>query len=128
MFHDDLDWSNDRNELLIVSLFFKEGHYSFSPQKYSLSEFKELIKSHSGGPVSIGSKGLIYGTSRLECSLSKTDSLYPGDADLLLLNEDNKAVCILEFKNTHYPVLSRSNVSQTIIHVLTGASINAWPY
>ncbi len=98
VFHDDLDWSNDRNELLIVSLFFKEGHYSFSPQKYSLSEFKELIKSHSGGPVSIGSKGLIYGTSRLECSLSKTDSLYPGDADLLLLNEDNKAVCILEFK------------------------------
>lgn len=30
--------------------------------------------------------------------MSKTDSLYPGDADLLLLNEDNKAVCILEFK------------------------------
>ena len=26
VFHDDLDWSNDRNELLIVSLFFKEGH------------------------------------------------------------------------------------------------------
>ena len=93
-----LDWSNDRNELLIVSLSFKEGCYSFSPQKYSLSGFKELIKSHSGGPVSIGSKGLIYGTSRLECSLSKTDSLYPGDADLLLLNEDNKAVCIFEFK------------------------------
>ena len=98
VFHDDLDWSNDRNELLIVSLSFKEGCYSFSPQKYSLSGFKELIKSHSGGPVSIGSKGLIYGTSRLECSLSKTDSLYPGDADLLLLNEDNKAVCILELK------------------------------
>lgn len=98
VFHDELDWSNDRNELLIVSLSFKEGCYSFSPQKYSLSGFKELIKSHSGGPVSIGSKGLIYGTSRLECSLSKTDSLYPGDADLLLLNEDNKAVCILEFK------------------------------
>ena len=98
VFHDDLDWSNDRNELLIVSLSFKEGCYSFSPQKYSLSGFKELIKSHSGGPVSIGSKGLIYGTSRLECSLSKTDSLYPGDADLLLLNEDNKAVCIFEFK------------------------------
>jgi len=98
VFHDELDWANDRSELIIVSLSFKEGHYSFSPQKYSLSEFKELIKSHSGGPVSIGSKGLIYGTSRLECSLSKTDSLYPGDADLLLLNEDNKAVCILEFK------------------------------
>ena len=30
--------------------------------------------------------------------MSKTDSLYPDDADLLLLNEGNKAVCIFEFK------------------------------
>ena len=59
VFHDELDWANDRSELIIVSLSFKEGHYSFSPQKYSLSEFKELIKSQSGGPVSVWSTGLV---------------------------------------------------------------------
>lgn len=103
VFHDELDWSNDRSELIIVSLSFKEGRYSFSPQKYSLAEFKELIKFHSGGPVRIGSKKLKFSTSRLEYSLSMTDSLYPGDADLILLNEDNKAICILEFKKHTLP-------------------------
>jgi hypothetical protein len=57
-----------------------------------------MIRSYSGGPIQIGSKGLIYGTSRLECYLSSTDSLYPGDVDLIVLNPNNRPSAILEFK------------------------------
>ena len=34
---------------------------------YSLDQIKSAIRTLSGGSVSIGSKGLIYGTSSLEC-------------------------------------------------------------
>jgi hypothetical protein len=64
----------------------------------SIESFKELIRYNSGGPVQIGSKALIYGTSNLECYLSGTNSLYPGDVDLILLDRSNKPVGILEFK------------------------------
>lgn len=63
------------------------------------SDIETLIREKSGGPVKIGSKGLIYGTSRLECTLSTTDALWPGDADLVVCEKNGlKPLAILEFK------------------------------
>ncbi len=63
------------------------------------SDIETLIREKSGGPVNIGSKGLIYGTSCLECTLSTTDALWPGDADLVVCEKNGlKPLAILEFK------------------------------
>ena len=66
--------------------------------RVDLLYIKQQIITNSGGPVRIGSKGLIYGTSRLECFLSQGDALWPGDADLVLLNNDYSPLAVLEFK------------------------------
>lgn len=66
---------------------------------HSLEQMKEIIRKLSGGPVRIGSKGLIYGTSCLECYLSTTDALWPGDVDLILWNNNQQQVAaIIELK------------------------------
>lgn len=55
------------------------------------------IQTLSNGQVHVGTKGLIYGTSCLECILSKTDKAYPGDVDAIIL-KDQTPIAIIEFK------------------------------
>lgn len=64
----------------------------------SISDLKSNIRELSGGPLRIGSKGLIYSTSTLESYLSHTDAPWPGDLDLLLVDLSGKCLGILEFK------------------------------
>lgn len=97
LFNDDSDWNNDNSTLGKVSVKKEEEELVFEIEVITLSELKKQIKNLSGGAVKIGAKGLIYGTSKLECTLSKTDSLYPGDADLIVY-EENEPKAILEFK------------------------------
>lgn len=59
---------------------------------------KESIRNHSGGPVAVGQKGLIFGTSAIECYLSKTDAAYPGDVDLIVTDASGEVRHIFEFK------------------------------
>ena len=59
---------------------------------------KNAIRKHSGGPVLIGKKGLIYSTSAIECILSLTDAAYPGDADAVVIDGDDHVRHIIEFK------------------------------
>jgi len=66
--------------------------------RVSLEELMRNIKTLSGGPVSVGSKGLYYGTSYLECYLSHTDAAWPGDVDLIITDTNSKALAILEYK------------------------------
>ncbi|WP_160037140.1 hypothetical protein [Paenibacillus sp. An7] len=54
-------------------------------KKQKLKELREKIKILSGGPMTVR-KGLKYGGSTLECYLAKTDTPWPGDADILLYN------------------------------------------
>lgn len=64
-----------------------------------LENIKDTIRSKSGGPIEIGQKGLIYGTSRLECFLSTTNSLWPGDADLVICEKFSmRPLALIEFK------------------------------
>lgn len=70
----------------------------FTIEKLSLSMLMREIQAHSGGRVVVGTKGLTYGTSAVECYLSKTDAAYPGDVDAVIVNESGVAQCIIEFK------------------------------
>lgn len=63
-----------------------------------LSELMRQIQLLSGGPVNVGAKGLIYGTTTLECYLSHTKAAWPGDVDLIVTDEAGNALVILEFK------------------------------
>jgi hypothetical protein len=63
-----------------------------------VADLKREIQAHSGGPVRLGRKGLVYSTSTLESYLSHTDALWPGDADLLLLDDSETPRGLLEFK------------------------------
>lgn len=99
IFRDDFDWKAETTELLLV--YVSKGHSGnlfFEPFILTLKQLKQRIQLYSGGPVQLGFKGLFYGTSNLECVLSGSDSLYPGDVDLVLLNEADQPVGLLEFK------------------------------
>lgn len=99
VFRDDADWTNESSELLIATFTGRsDKEFIFDSEMVPINAFKEIIQKHSGGPIEIGSKKLIYGTSKLECYLSKTDSLYPGDVDLIVFNERFEPIALLEYK------------------------------
>ncbi|MEO6831293.1 MAG: hypothetical protein ABI378_03460 [Chitinophagaceae bacterium] len=99
IFRDDLDWCQSEGEVLIVDFIGSEASkFSFDYSLVTLDRFKAQIREYSGGSIKIGTKGLLYGTSNLECHLSKTNSLYPGDADLIIIDNETNPMCILEFK------------------------------
>jgi hypothetical protein len=97
IFDDSQNWADDTSIIYKIEVKKKES-FSLKIHKYNILAFKNNIRELSGGPVQIGKKGLIYGTSNLECFLSKTNALYPGDADLILTSEDNHPLCLIEFK------------------------------
>ena len=66
-------------------------------ERITLADLSERISRHRGGPASLGLKGLTFGTSAVECWLSRTRNLYPGDCDCLL-TENGRPICVLEMK------------------------------
>lgn len=67
--------------------------------RVELPQIEEMIRIRSGGPVAIGKKGLTYSTSSLECYLSRTNALWPGDADLLLCEKSTmRPIALIEYK------------------------------
>lgn len=99
IFHDDYDWKDPKSNLLKVDFKgMSESGFTFEGNIIDIESFKSIIQSHSGGPIQIGSKGLIYGTSNLECFLSTTKSLYPGDVDLMVFNKKFEALALVEYK------------------------------
>lgn len=99
IFHDHNDWVSTQSSLLIATFNgFRKGVFDFSAELISILDFQSVIQRHSGGPIRIGSKGLTFGTSNLECYLSRTNSLYPGDVDLIIFDEKHKPIALLEYK------------------------------
>ncbi|MCB9044680.1 MAG: hypothetical protein H6550_00945 [Chitinophagales bacterium] len=97
--YNDSNWSSAGNKLFIVSINLKDTVLNYNIEVITLTDLQNKIREYSGGPVTIGRKGLMYGTSLLECLLSKTDSLYPGDVDIVIFNTESLAVeNVIEFK------------------------------
>lgn len=67
-------------------------------QKVTVSKIRSAIQRHSGGPVWVGDKGLTYGTSAMECYLSKSDAAFPGDVDAVIVDNQNQVRFIIEYK------------------------------
>jgi hypothetical protein len=96
MFNAEEDYKDSTSVVIFtVSGVDKKSSFEF----INLLELKNRIKGLSGGNISIGMKGLMYGTTRLECFLSGTDALWPGDADLMLYAKDSdRILALFEFK------------------------------
>jgi hypothetical protein len=110
IFRDNVDWLNAPEPLLIANLAdtFTTGCVR------DLGQVMDAIRRFSGGALRIGEKGLIYGTSSLECHLSRTNALWPGDADCVIWSmAEYRALALLEFKkhNGNTP-LAEENIQQ----------------
>lgn len=95
IFKDVPKWENDS---FIISTNINKAGDIDSLFRVSLEELMNNIKKLSGGPISVGKKGLYFGTSYLECHLSHTDAAWPGDVDLIITDTECKALAILEYK------------------------------
>lgn len=100
IFDDEQPWDDPKSLITIAQwpkdLFNKKG---LNIYRISIDDLKNKIKEMSGGSIRIGKKGLIYGTSKLECYLSNTDALWPGDADLLIFEKNNfTPLALIEYK------------------------------
>ncbi|WP_111292295.1 hypothetical protein [Bacillus safensis] len=99
LFRESVDWANlTEDQCPILSVDIDVTGKVTAVRRENLSHLMKHIKELSGGSIKIGSKGLIYSYTNLECFLSRTDAAWPGDADLILLNSEKKPVAILEFK------------------------------
>jgi hypothetical protein len=102
----EVNWDENPETIFLVSISY-ETELIFKVEVIDIKELAEKIKNYSGGNVSIGRKGLTYGTSLLECYFSKTNSLYPGDVDLIIFDKKNLEVkVLLEYKkhNLNTPI------------------------
>lgn len=87
----------DSSQAIIFS--FNGNDKSTSFEVITISELKSRIRKLSGGAISIGSKGLGFANTLLECHLSKTDALWPGDVDLLVCDRrEGRPSALIEFK------------------------------
>lgn len=94
----DQNWTN--SDLVIYARLQNNG---FLIKAITLEELRNKIRIGTGRPFKIGSKGLRYSTSQLECYLSVTETPYPGDADLILANDTLSKFKIIEFKKHNMP-------------------------
>ena len=100
LFKESRDWENSPSPIVAVS--FGEDGLVTDVREVELSILMDRIQMHAGGPVPVGDKGLILGTSTLECYLAndKKDegAAWPGDADLVLVDSNFTPQAIIEFK------------------------------
>ncbi|MYL48290.1 hypothetical protein GLV98_02290 [Halobacillus litoralis] len=99
IFRESTDWNNlDEGDFPILKVNINSEGRVDGFDRLNIYQLMEQIQFLSGGPVHVGGKGLIYSTSRLECYLSRTDSAWPGDVDLVLLDKEKNPFAIIEFK------------------------------
>jgi hypothetical protein len=98
--YDNVKWATNPSDLLFIGI---EQGVLVSPQLLPLSTVMSQIQSLTGRAWSVGSKGLFYGTSALECFLSTSGAAWPGDCDSVLWDSARgRAKCLIEFKK-HTP-------------------------
>lgn len=95
LFDDRQDWNNDNAVVFDVA---QKGNV-WEARRLCLPELKRRIVTLTGERRTIGTKGLKLSTSELEYALSKTDSLWPGDVDGIILHRDTKQpMAVLEYR------------------------------
>lgn len=99
LFNDPADWAREWARLVRAVPEDLHGRPYLVCEETTKQQLFDLIQTKSGGPVPVGKKGLIYGTSGLECYLSHTNAAWPGDVDMILFKVNSfKPIVIVELK------------------------------
>ncbi|MHT49779.1 hypothetical protein D9J47_22415 [Escherichia coli] len=95
----DANWSEVKKVIYmsVDSYNVTDDGFWMSFEKIETSKLRDIIAKKTGKRFKM-SKELFYGTSLLECYLSKTDTPYPGDVDTIILDENYNVISVLEFK------------------------------
>lgn len=108
LIHDYQNWKDDSS--ILYDLHCREEKWIC--ETMSLGDIKQRIYHLSGGETKMGPKGLIYSTSNLEAELSKTNYLWPGDVDgIILTKTDKRPYAILEYRKH-----TRSTLPESVYH------------
>ena len=71
---------------------------AFEVLKHDVAQLKKRIRALHRTEASIGGKGLTYGTSTIECFLSLSNDIFPGDVDAVVVDELSHVQHVIEFK------------------------------
>ncbi len=67
-------------------------------RSHRVSDLKRAIRRRHGVPTREGGKGLTLGTSEVECYLSTTWDIFPGDVDAVIVDEHDCIRHLVEYK------------------------------
>lgn len=90
----------------------------------TVQELSEEIRTIRGVDAALGSKGLIYGTSAVECLLSRSGNIFPGDCDGLILDA-GAPQAIVELKKHTLPGPIGENLASRYYPVPDGRKFDA---
>ncbi len=93
-------WANPKNKIYVFNLsaYERQTDRTSCVQELSADELKNVIRGIRKETHRIGKKSLKYASSTLEVYLAQDDAIYPGDADILLVNQDDCVEAIIEVK------------------------------
>lgn len=93
-------WADPGNHLFLfhMSKYLERCPEEEVLREVSADQLKEIIHGLRRESHAIGRKGLQYASSSLEVYLSRDKYIYPGDADIVLVDEDAKARALIEVK------------------------------
>lgn len=94
------DWARSQNHVFIFNLTKYLNHEPDHEvlREVTAAQLKQIIGDIRRESHFIGKKGLTYASSSLEVYLSWDKYIYPGDADIVLINDRYEAVAIVEIK------------------------------
>ena len=78
---------------------------------YDVKRLRMAIRKYRGGSASIGGKGLTWGTSSIECYMSTTGDIFPGDVDAVLVDSDGTIRHVIELKKHTLPAPLASHLA-----------------
>lgn len=109
VFYDQNNWKLENSIIYKIVPVVNFGGLTFTSKRFTQKEFQKLIVDLNG--QNLTNKPLIYATTEFEGFLSdvcvpgttRNDvSLFPGDVDLALYNDEYKTITVVEFKK-HTP-------------------------
>ena len=72
-------------------------------RSHPVSDLKRAIRGRHGIPTREGGKGLTLGTSKVECYLSTSWDIFPGDVDAVVVDERDCIRHLIEYKKHTIP-------------------------
>ena len=93
-------WRDPQNHVFMFNItrYLEQKPDQEVLREVTAEQLKEIIRDIRKESHAIGIKGLKYATSSLEVYLSQSEYIYPGDADIVLIDKNYEVVAIIEVK------------------------------